>query len=122
MSKKLEFLIIWYDTKLTNIMQSFDVFEKFKVVGKHEVIEATVDDKITAEMMFGLIKDNWSKMDCGLAALVSIDEPKYNFVDENIKAVSTGEKWGTVDAILDFYGVGTYIRNEKKSLEVIDEM
>ena len=122
MEKKLEFLVIFYDFKLTDIMQKFDIFEKFKVVGKHEVIVVTGDERITVEKTFDLIKDNWNKMECGLVALVSIEEPKYNFVDENIQAISTGAKWATVSSILDHYGVGEFIRNEKKSLEIIEEI
>jgi len=122
MSNKLKFLVIWAEPKLTTFMQQFGLFEKFKVIGKQDVLEVTGNVDLSIEIVFTGLRENWEKAGLNLVALVSLDEPRFNFVSDEISVISDGHKWTTVDAILNEHGVRDIVYNEKASIKVIDRI
>jgi len=119
MAEELKFLVVWFDPKLTNLMQTFGLFEKFKVIGRQEVLIVS-GEGMSVEIVFSGLRENWDKIGLGLVVLVSLDEPRFNFVSDEIKVISNGEQWATVDSILEENGVRDIIYNEKDSIKVID--
>jgi len=99
---KLEYFVIWYDKKLTKLMQNADVFEAFKVIGKHDTVEVTSNSPIgIKEQLENLkVKFKASESEVGIVAIYSMDDPKIFYRNEDITVVSDGRQFATVDGII----------------------
>lgn len=89
-------LLLFADRQLTGLMQSFDVFEKSKVV-LQPVVEATVVNDFGVTHAAAIKKAS----EAGGQHLVAVyNDSKVYYRDPGVVSISDGEKWCLLDDLL----------------------
>jgi hypothetical protein len=93
-------------------MQAANVFEKFKVIGIHAVL--TFDDGIDPADSSRKLFDKCKGQPFQLVACFDFDE--IYFRDETVKAVSDGDRWETLEDLIERKQSANPLRIEKESV------
>lgn len=88
--------LIFADERMTKFMQAADVFERFKVMyGGILDVEVTLDcTKTLASVIQHLRDKDDPKKGCRLIAAFVPGVPSDFWIDDSVKSISTGAKWG----------------------------
>lgn len=103
----LEFVTIYGQKIMTDMMQAVDMFESWKVVGKVRTIVITHEDEsLPPERIEFIIRSLKSALEQTGHIVSLIYYPNVTpYINERVKVVSDGNKWGVLHNLLTKIGV-----------------
>lgn len=88
-------VIAWLgDKRITKMMQSFDVWESWKVHSVRHVLEVECTDEPDYDKILEALRESLAT-EFDVAAIIIPNRCRY--VNPDVRAVSTGEKWATLE-------------------------